>query len=178
MDINEQIAANTGLVYTQLHRFNMVDDPDAESKAFEALYKAVKTFDASKGFTFSTYAMCVIKNALRMHLRSTQKKRQLSVFSYDTPDPLVEGKSMLDHIITDNDVETVLLQEEACKIITDTFVKHKNALSEEHRAIIDMWYSKMTQTEIAKRVHLSQSYVSRIIAGFMYKLRKELEEYM
>ena len=51
------IERNIGLVYAQLNRFNLRQDPDAESIAFEALLKASENFDESTGNKFSTLAV-------------------------------------------------------------------------------------------------------------------------
>ena len=85
MEVNDKIAANTGLIYKQLTAFNLLYDQDAESFAHEALWRAVKTFDESAGVAFSTYAVCCINNELRKHLRTLNRKRQLDVVSYDAP---------------------------------------------------------------------------------------------
>ena len=181
MDINEQIAANTGLIYSRLRLFNLQDDQDAESSAYEALHKAVLTYDKDKGATFANYAICVIDNSLRMHLRKMYRKRQLTVVSYNTPNFNTDKECLLDVIKLANDAETRFISNEACKYITETFVKHVNALPDKYRAIIELWYHstpKMSQTEIAAELHISQPNVSRVIANFVYKLKKELEEYM
>jgi RNA polymerase sigma factor (sigma-70 family) len=177
--VNEQIAAHTGLIYKRLRDFNLTDDQDAESCAYEALHNAVLTYDMSKGYAFSTYASCVIGNALRMHLRRLKRKRQLDVISYYTPYPSAEGLYLLDAIKVDNDAASQFLSEEACFTIANTFAIEKNKLSTIHRDIIDMWYystPRMTQTEIAEEVHVSQVTVSRVISGFTHKLKKALEE--
>ena len=47
--IDSLIEQNKGLVYKQLHRFNLIDDHDAESLAFEALSKAISTYNSNAG---------------------------------------------------------------------------------------------------------------------------------
>lgn len=181
MDVNEKIAVNVGLVYKRLKDFSLTDDQDAESCAYEALHKAVITYDESRGAEFSTYASCVIGNALRMHLRKAKRKRQLDVVSYYTPYPSAEGLYLLDVIAAASDASEQFLSKEACSIISKVFVAQKNKLSETHREIIELWYSsspKKTQTEIAEIVNVSQVTVSRVISGFAYKLKLALEEYM
>ena len=179
--INEKIAENTGLVYKVLNEYNLIDDQDAESSAYEALHKAILTYDITKGARFSTYAMCVIRNGVRHHIRKLKRKRQLEVVSYYTPCTDIDDVYLLDVLKMDNDVLTQHLSEEACITITKAFVAHKNALPGLHRSIIDMWYNsdrKMSQSEIALANNVSQATVSRVISNFMYRLSKELEEYL
>lgn len=182
MDINDQIANNLGLVYQQLRRFKLTDDQDAESFAYEALYRAVLTYDASTGTAFSTYAVCIIANELRKHIRTLHKKRQLSVISYDTPSTYEDNDSTLvDSLKHADDTESVVLFNELTSVVEESFNKVYNELNETHRRIISMWYAsdyKLTQNEISKALHISQPTVSKALSHFKYKLRMELEEYM
>ena len=83
MDMNSLIKDNLGLVYKQIARLKLFDDPEAESIGYEALWTAAKTFDESKGYKFSTYAMCCIYNALGSYIRTLNKKSRIETISYD-----------------------------------------------------------------------------------------------
>ena len=182
MDINDQIAANLGLVYQQLNRFNLREDPDAESFAYEALYKSILTYDKSTGNAFSTYAVCVIANTLRKHLRTLNKKRQLDVISYDISDGYDDSDgTFLDSIKHVEDTESTVMFHEFSEEVEAAFNRVHGALNDNHKKIIDLWYAsdyKLTQSEIAKTLGLSQPTVSKVLSSFKYKLRLELEEYM
>ena len=182
MDINEQIAANRGLIYSQLYRFKLADDPDAESYAYEALYKAIQTYDANANTAFSTYAVCVIANELRKHLRHLNRKRQLEVVSYNaTIQTGTDTISYLDTLYYDTDAESEVLFKELQGVVRESFLKVYNSLNDTHKAIIKAWYDseyKLRQKEIAELMQLSQPSVSRALSAFKYKLRLELEEYM
>ena len=185
MDINEQIRANRGLIYQQLNRFNLQYDQDAESYAYEALHRAILTYDASTGNVFSTYAVCVIANALRKHLRTLNKKRQLDVVSYNggitednESDSLIE---VIRHPDAESDPEAMMLFTELRGEVGKAYRKVFSSLSEKHQSIITAWYNsdyKMTQSEIAKALRVSQPTVSKALSVFKYKLKLELEEYM
>lgn len=181
MDINDQIAANLGLVYQQLFRFNLTDDQDAESYAYEALYRAILTYDKASGNAFSTYAVCVIANELRKHLRTLNKKRQLEVISYDVPVSDDNSATLVDTLKQAEDTEATVLFKELSGVVAESFNKVYRSLSETHRSIIYMWYEsdyKLTQREIASALKLSQPTVSKALSHFKYKLKIELEEYM
>ena len=185
MDINDQIAENAGLIYKQLSSFNLLYDQDAESFAYEALYKAILTYDKDTGTAFSTYATCCIANALRKHLRTLNKKRQLDVVSYyelistkENSDELIDIIPQLD---TTTDAEAVYLFKELQGVVSDAFVKVLRGMSEKHQTVITRWYNsdcKMTQCELAKALQISQPTVSKAISVFKYRLKLELEEYM
>jgi RNA polymerase sigma factor (sigma-70 family) len=181
LDINDKIAENTGLIYKQLTSFNLLHDQDAESFAYEALYRAIQTFDESAGVAFSTYAVCVINNALRKHLRTLNRKRQLSVISYyEQANPEMENSGyLLDMLKQADDVEAVLVSTEACSAIRSAFIEEYEKLSPTYRKIVDALYlsdGKVRQNEIAKAVGVSQPTVSKAISQFRHKVKLRLEE--
>lgn len=180
MDVNDKIAANTGLVYKQLTAFNLLHDQDAESFAHEALWRAVTTFDASTGVAFSTYAVCCISNELRKHLRTLNKKRQLDVVSYDAPLSSDEDSLRLaDILVHPNSVECALISEEDSKRIIQAFKEEYGLLSPKHKEAIRAFYTrdgKVTQKEIATSVGLTQATVSKIVSAFRYRVKLRMEE--
>lgn len=182
--INDRIAANTGLVYQQLTRFQMLNDQDAESFAYEALYRAVITFDESSGNTFSTYAVCCISNALRKHLRTFNRKRTLDVVSYHAPITTeCDGEDIyLIDVLTNavDDAETTFICNEECTKIHKAFEAERELLSPLHRKIIDVFYDadgKLSQKEVGAIVGTTQVTVSRAISQFRHRLKNRLEEY-
>lgn len=185
MDINDKIAANKGLIYQQLTRFNLLYDQDAESYAYEALYRAILTYDENAGTVFSTYAVCVIANALRKHLRTLNKKRQLDVVSYnDTASNAANADDIIDILLLPDaatDAEAVVLFKELNCVVAAAFKKVLKTLPPLHQKVISTWYSldcKMTQSELAKALNTSQPTVSKALSVFKYRLKLELEEYM
>lgn len=176
MDINDKIAEHLGLVYQQLHRFSLTDDQDAESFAWEALYKAIISFRPEEGNKFSTYAVCVIANALRNHVRPKSRKKTLDVTSYDKE---VDNGHCISDLLTDNvTTEDAYFIQERNKAINSVYYKELSKLSERHCSIIEMWQDGITQKETAARLGVSQALVSQVISRFKHKLRIELEEYM
>lgn len=182
MDINDKIAENRGLIYQQLTRFNLLYDQDAESYAYEALYRAITTYNENAGTVFSTYAVCVIANALRKHLRTLNKKRQLDVVSYNDAISADQDSDDLIEIIPDNtDAEAIVLFKEFSGVVCASFNKVLKTLPPLQQKVISTWYDtdcKLTQSELAKALHTSQPTVSKALSVFKYRLKLELEEYM
>lgn len=185
MDINDKIAANKGLIYQQLARFNLLYDPDAESFAYEALYKAILTYNENAGAVFSTYAVCVIANALRQHIRTLNKKRQLDVISYN--EAISESANSDDVIDTlllhdaKTDAEAVVLFKELSSVVQAAFKKVLKTLPPLQQKVVTTWYTsdcRLTQSELAKALGTSQPTVSKALSVFKYRLKLELEEYM
>lgn len=181
MDINEQIRRNKGLIYKQLHSFQLTYDQDAESTAYEALYKALQTYDEKTGTAFSTYAICVINNALRHHLRSLNKKRQLEVVSYYTPlSPDDESVCLVDVLVHPDDAESTLIDKESRAVINKAFNEEYELLSEKHKKVVDLFFviGDMKQQDIAKEAGITQATVSKVISAFRHRLKIRLEELM
>lgn len=180
MDINDQIAKHTGLIYKQLAAFNLLYDQDAESFAYEALYRAVTTYNSSNGTAFSTYAVCCINNELRKHLRTLNRKRQLEVVSYDAPLTADESYSLADTLEHPESVEQILLSDEASKRIIAAFKAEYELLIPKHRKAIRMFYGydgKVTQKEIATSVGVTQATVSKIVSAFKHRVKLRMEEH-
>lgn len=182
MDINDMIAKNKGLVYKQLHAFQLLYDQDAESFAYEALYNAILTYNKDAGIAFSTYATCVINNALRHHLRSLNKKRQLDVISYYTPlSPDDEDSACLvDVLVHPDDAESILIDKESRAIINKAFSEEYKLLPDKHKKVAYLFFAvgNMTQQDIAKSAGITQATVSKIISAFRHRLKIRLEELM
>lgn len=182
-DINELISENLGLVYSQLRRFNLLDDQDAESIAYEALYRALQTYKPESGNTIATYAICVVSNALRGHLRTKNKKRQVYTISYHTPlQDNEEDGHLIDLIGFGATAEDNLLQSELQERVHNALSNARAELTTPLRiSIFDMWVDSdftISQREIARRLGTSQTTVSLAISNFKYKLKKELEDYV
>jgi RNA polymerase sigma factor (sigma-70 family) len=184
-DLNKVISDNTGLVWQQLHRFKLANEPDAESVAFEALFKAADTYDESSGTAFSTYATCVIANSIRMYLRSVNKKRQLLVVSYNAPAfPGSEDDTteLVDVLVGPYNAEdTVLAKELRGRIAAGLRAAYSELTTDNHRRVFNAWkdsYFKASQSDIARQVGVSQATVNRVVSIVRYKLRQQLEDYL
>lgn len=179
-DINDTIADNLGLVYKQLNRFNLRNDQDAESFAYEALYSAALTFKADRQVTFSTYATVCIYNALGNYIRTKNKQRQLLCVSYN--ELTKGGDEYIDFLCDPMTVEDQYIATETRQFVMRTFLEEYNALkSETHKKIVTVWYSAgfdITTKEIASEVNVSQSYVSQSLNVFRYKIRQKVEAFM
>lgn len=181
-DINALIRTHSGLVYSQLHKFNLINDPDAESFAYEALYNAIRNFDESKGNKLSTVATVYIYNALGSYVRSLKSTRQIRPISYNnvayTDDN--EEHEFVDLISSDADIESnVLLAEEHSYAMAAFNELYDMLTNEKHKVILKAWKDSEFEAQtkdIAKEVGVSQSYVSQVINNFKFRLKKKLEE--
>lgn len=181
-DINKLIEDNKGLVFSQLHKFKLAGDPEAESIGYEALYNAILNYDASKGTKLSTVATVYIYNALGSYVRALNAKRQIQTISYNN---IAYSDDSEDHefvelLSTEETIEEAYIRREVGRYALEAFDRLYDKLAnEKHKAILRAWkdseFTAQTK-DIGKQVGVSQSYASQVINNFKYNLRKELED--
>lgn len=143
------------------------------------LIKAINTYDINKNIKLSSYASRCIENEILMHFRNLRKSAQ-DVSLNDTIDtdkdgnPLTLMDIMADEGNIDDDIDT--------KLNLQVLQKYIDAvLTPREREIIIYRYGllgadPLPQRELAKRLNISRSYISRIEKKALLKLRKRYEQ--
>lgn len=143
------------------------------------LIKAIDTFDIDKGIRLATYASRCIDNELLMMLRSG-KKQAKEVYLYEPIGSDREGNeiNLLDIIecMDDDIVETTWIESNIKKL----YELINQVLTEREKEIIYLRYGlgnteEVTQREIATKLNISRSYVSRIEKKAIKKLKEQFE---
>jgi len=175
------IEHNLRLVAHIVKKYNMVDKDtdDLISIGTIGLIKAIDTFDDKKGIRLATYASRCIDNELLMMLRSG-KRLAKEVYLYEPIGSDREGNeiNLLD-IIEDAEVdivENIVLEDDIKKL----YCMIDEVLTDREREIICLRYGlknkkEVTQREIAYKLGISRSYVSRIEKKALKKLREYFE---
>lgn len=139
------------------------------------LVKAVDTFKVDSGTRFATYAAKCIQNEILMHFRA-QRKLSAEVSMNDTIDVDREGNPLtyMDVISSDECLtEEVLRMVEAEQAVR--FVQTRLDPRERHiitlRFGLDHTTPPLTQREVAAKLGISRSYVSRIEKAAIDKLK-------
>lgn len=175
---NELIEHNLRLVAHIVKKYynTGADQDDMISIGTIGLIKAVSTFNADKGIHLATYASRCIENEILMFFRN-QKKTAQDVFISDPIDTDKDGNTLtlIDVIADKSDIADEIdtkIKVEKLRVILPV------CLTERERLIIEMRYGlcgreELTQREIAKKLNISRSYVSRIEKSALEKLRKQ-----
>ena len=151
-----------------------VDLEDLVSIGTIGLIKGVNTYKLDKNIKLATYASRCIDNEILMFLRKNKRRRGEVSFedslSYDS-----EGNELrLEDILgTADDIVTRPLEEEIeKKILYEELTK----LNERDKEIMTLRYGlfnkkEMTQKEVATKLGISQSYISRIEKKVINRLK-------
>ena len=152
------------------------DSDDLISIGTIGLIKAVATFDNSKNNRLATYAARCIDNEVLMMLRMRKKtSREVSLYEPIGMDKEGNEINLLDIIEGENvDVPEIMDLEADTRRLYQ--ILHK-VLSEREQEVLRLRYGlfgeeEKTQREIAQRLNISRSYVSRIEKTALKKLKE------
>lgn len=141
------------------------------------LIKGIGTYRREKNIKLATYASRCIENEILMHIRKIAGQK--AEVSLDEPINMdYDGNELLlsDILGTDENVVTGHLEDDVDLHILRQALRQ---LSDRERQIINMRYGlngvqELTQKEVAQKLGISQSYISRLEKRIMARLKKEM----
>lgn len=164
----QMILSNHGIVFSVMKNLSIpLTDEDMFQTGIIGLLKAINTFDASKGYQFSTYAFPIVRNELLMAFRKS-KRSVVAAFSLDDNADIGNGESVpyAEMIADGKDYEENVVNSMLAQQIFER-------LESREKHIFTMFFvESRTQSEISKELGISQSYVSRIISS-MGKMKRK-----
>ena len=141
------------------------------------LIKAIGTYRRDKNIKLATYSSRCIENEILMHIRKISAQK--AEVSLDEPINMdYDGNELLlsDILGTDENVVTGRLEDEVDMILLRQALRE---LPPREQEIIWMRYGlegrkELTQKDVAKKMGISQSYISRLEKRIMEKLKREI----
>lgn len=141
------------------------------------LIKAISTYRRDKNIKLATYASRCIENEILMHIRKISNQK--TEVSLDEPINMdYDGNELLlsDILGTDEDMILRPLEDDVDLRLLRQAVKE---LPDREREIVVMRFGldgrqELTQKEVAEKLGISQSYISRLEKRIMLRLRKEI----
>lgn len=155
------------------------DQEDLISIGTIGLIKAINTFRADKNIKLATYASRCIENEILMYLRKNAGQR--TEVSFDEPlNTDWDGKELLlsDVLGTEGDVVMRPIEADVDrKLLSDAVAR----LSPREKDIISLRFGlggrkELTQKEVADRMGISQSYISRLEKRIISRLRRDIQK--
>lgn len=178
---NKLVEHNLRLVAHIIKKYYAVasDQDDLVSIGTIGLIKAINTFDGNKNIKLSSYASRCIENEILMHFRNGKKSSQ-NVSLSDTIETDKDGNPLtLIDVLTDEkdftwDVELRLNSDKLRSYII-------SELDDRERKVLIMRYGldgrdPLTQREVAEKMGISRSYISRIEKKALENLRNKFEK--
>lgn len=177
---NKLIEHNLRLVSHIIKKYysNSSEQDDLVSIGTIGLIKAVSTFNYEKGTKFATYAARCIENEILMYFRNKKKYAQdISLSEPIECDKDGNALSIMDIMADEKsiseDIEEKLNSEKLYKIID-------SELSPREKEIIYLRYGLLgrkafTQREVAEKLEISRSYVSRIEKKALETLKEKID---
>jgi len=175
---NELVEHNLRLVAHIVKKYYTTncEQDDLISIGTIGLIKAVSSFKSDKGIRLATYAARCIENEILMHFRNLKKSSQ-DLYISDPIDTDKDGNALtLIDIIADDydlseDVDTKIKLQKLRVLLNGTLDKREKEILELRYGLNDC--EELTQREIAKKLGISRSYVSRIETAALKKLRRQ-----
>lgn len=141
------------------------------------LIKAVNTYRTDRKIKLATYSSKCIENEILMHIRKIANQK--TEISLDEPINMdYDGNELLlsDILGTDEDMILRPLEDDVDICVLRQAVRQ---LPDREREIVYMRFGlegrkELTQKEVAQKLQISQSYISRLEKRIMQRLRKEL----
>ena len=173
---NKLIEHNLRLVVYLAKRYEntKVDLEDLVSIGSIGLIKGINTYKRGKNIKLATYCSRCIDNEILMYLRKNKKTKTDISFeeslSFDS-----DGNELhLEDILgTESDIVTKPLEDEYDK---KTLKEELEKLDDRDKRIMELRYGlngneELTQKEVARKLNISQSYISRIEKKVIKKLK-------
>ena len=175
----ELIEHNLRLVVYIARRFENtgINIEDLISIGTIGLIKAVATYRSDKNIKLATYASRCIENEILMYLRKNANRK--GEVSFDEPlNTDWDGNELLLSDILGTDADTVMRPIEE-DVDRNLLAQAICTLSPREKEIITLRFGlgggeEQTQKEVADRLGISQSYISRLEKRIIQRLKKEI----
>lgn len=143
------------------------------------LIKAINSFNLEKNIKLATYASRCIENEILMYLRKNQRiKAEISIDEPINVDSEGNDLALADILGTDSDILFKNIEENDNKKILNMAIKN---LDSREKLIMELRYGfqgkkELTQKEVADKLGISQSYISRIEKKVIDRLKREFNK--
>ena len=177
---DELVEHNLRLVAHVIKKYNqsVQEQDDLISIGTIGLIKAVNSFDYEKGTRLATYAARCIENEILMYFRNKKKTEKDVSFSEPIETDSEGNPLTLMDIISQDDT---IIDDIDFKMKSENLKKFISEIGDEReKKIIILRYGlngkkPLTQREVAKKLNISRSYVSRLEKKILGNMKKKFD---
>jgi len=177
----ELVEHNLRLVVYIAKKFDSsgADGDDLVSVGTIGLIKAINSFKSDKNIKLATYASRCIENEILMYLRRLTRLKQ--EVSFDEPlNTDWEGNELLLSDVMGTDADSVYSDIEG-GVERELLRSSLSKLSQREQKIMRMRFAldggdEMTQKDVADKLGISQSYISRLEKKIISKLKRDISK--
>ena len=165
---------NEHLVYKFATKYYLLKNEDMMQSLKMAMYRAIVSYDESKGYALSTYIYKVLYNEYCYHFRD--KNLKIKYTSNIVIDKNGKSSDIFDFIADDKNknIDYELDKKEMLNIINN----YINTLEKQDRDMfIDYYFNGVKQKHLAKKYSLSQGQISRNLKNIISCLQELLKDY-
>ncbi len=156
------------------------DADDLISVGAIGLIKAINSYSSAKGTQLSTYAARCIENEILMLFRAQKKHQGTLSLEESLGGENDDSEVMLSDVVSD--LEPDVMEQVESNILTDKIIQLiKNNLTAREYKILVMRFGiggtvAYTQKEVAKKLGISRSYISRLEKKALKIVKQKIEE--
>lgn len=175
-DVNTWVKVLEKYIYSICHKYNNFFTFEERFQiAWVGVMKAIKTFDITKGYEFTTYLTAVIKNELLANRKASICKLFLEPKNHNAG--MYTVISLESNVKTKNGSDGSIKIEDEVIAKTDVEYLIKSCKKDIDKKIVKYLYDGYTQQEIADILNCSQSTIAKRITRLRNKNKRLLKEY-
>lgn len=170
--IDELYIKNQKFIYYLVKKYKNLPSDDVISLANAGFAKAINSYSLDKETKWITYSSRCMENEILMYMRQL-KKRNEEISLENTLHVDGEGNelTLLDTLPDECNIENEFIE----RLDIENMRVAIDKLPDKYKSVVELHLAGVEQREIARRMKLSQSYISRILHKVVHKLRQLME---
>lgn len=148
------------------------DNEDLSQEGMIGLYKAIKSYDPSKGANFNTFATICVRGQIKTAITYMQRKKHVFLNSYVSFFEDYENSGKLVDVLEDKEInnpEEIVLAEENNKELA---LKIKNKLSKFEKNVLSSYLYGLSYFDIGIKLGKSDKSIDNALQRIRQKLSK------
>lgn len=166
--IDELYIKNQKFIYYLVKKYKNLPSDDVISLANIGFTKSIESYSLDKNTKWLTYSSRCMENEILMYLRKDKKRDELNLEYAICGDEEGNELTLLDIVPDECNIENEFIE----RLDIENMRAAIDKLPDKYKSVVELHLTGVGQKEIARRMKLSQSYISRMLSKAVYKLRQ------